>query len=245
MPSAIRPHRIFALAVLVPVLFAGDCKKQPDPLETTQTITEDPQSIALKLQVVSIDPSTVEPNKDFTGTVYGSAFSQGARVTVDGKEATGVVVTDENTIQLNVPGFAAGVYDVTVINPAGEETTLRQGLMVKQNMEDCRSVRVQYDFDSSSLTSSDRATMEGKVNCYQSGSGPIRVEGHADARGTTEYNLALGQRRAEAVKRLLSAQGINPGRLSTISYGEEKPLDMGVTEDAWAMNRRADVYASE
>ena len=117
--------------------------------------------------------------------------------------------------------------------------------MVKQNMEDCRFVRVHYDFDSSSLTSSDRATMESKVTCYQSGSGPIRVEGHADARGTTEYNLALGQRRAVAVKRLLSAQGINPGRLSTISYGEEKPLDMGASEDAWAMNRRADVYASE
>ena len=92
MPSTIRPHRIFALAALIPVLFAGDCKKEPDPLETTETVTEEAQSIALKLQVVSIDPSTVEPNKEFAGTVYGSAFSQGARVTVGGKEATGVVV---------------------------------------------------------------------------------------------------------------------------------------------------------
>ncbi|HIF10922.1 MAG TPA: hypothetical protein EYQ81_14530, partial [Sneathiellales bacterium] len=183
MPSAIRPHRILLLAALVPVLFAGDCKKQPDPLETTETVTEEVQSITLKLQVVSIDPSTVEPNKDVAATVYGSAFSQGARVTVGGKEATGVVVADENTIQLNVPGFAAGVYDVTVINPAGEESTLRQGLMVKENMEDCRFVRVHYGFDSSSLDSEDRAAMEDKIDCYQSGSGPIRVEGHADARG--------------------------------------------------------------
>ncbi|HLL81461.1 MAG TPA: OmpA family protein, partial [Longimicrobium sp.] len=68
----------------------------------------------------------------------------------------------------------------------------------------------------------------------------IRVEGHADQRGSTEYNLALGQRRAEAVRAWLGAYGIDAGRVSTLSYGKERPLDDGSDEGALARNRRAE-----
>ena len=66
----------------------------------------------------------------------------------------------------------------------------------------------------------------------------ITVEGHCDERGTAEYNLALGERRALAVKTYLSSLGIPPDRIRTVSYGKEFPFDMGHTEDAWARNRR-------
>jgi peptidoglycan-associated lipoprotein len=66
----------------------------------------------------------------------------------------------------------------------------------------------------------------------------ITVEGHCDERGTAEYNLALGERRALAVKTYLSSLGISPDRIRTVSYGKEFPFDMGHTEDAWAQNRR-------
>jgi len=67
----------------------------------------------------------------------------------------------------------------------------------------------------------------------------VLIEGHCDERGTEEYNIALGQRRAESVKMFLVDTGISASSLNTISYGEEQPLDSGKTESAWAKNRRA------
>ena len=67
----------------------------------------------------------------------------------------------------------------------------------------------------------------------------IRIEGNADERGTREYNLALGARRASAVRDFLIAQGVSAARIETISYGKERPIDPGTTEEAWAKNRNA------
>lgn len=68
---------------------------------------------------------------------------------------------------------------------------------------------------------------------------PVSLEGHCDERGTREYNLALGDRRALAAKNYLAARGVAPGRISTISYGKERPIALGSDEAAWAQNRRA------
>jgi peptidoglycan-associated lipoprotein len=67
----------------------------------------------------------------------------------------------------------------------------------------------------------------------------IQIEGHCDERGTVEYNLALGERRANSTKKYLTSLGISPDRISTISYGKERPADPGHNEEAWAKNRRA------
>jgi peptidoglycan-associated lipoprotein len=73
-----------------------------------------------------------------------------------------------------------------------------------------------------------------------------RVEGNCDERGSREYNLALGQRRAEAVKKVMTVLGVQDGRIETVSFGEEKPADAGHDEAAWAKNRRGDIkYAGE
>jgi peptidoglycan-associated lipoprotein len=68
---------------------------------------------------------------------------------------------------------------------------------------------------------------------------PVSLEGHCDERGTREYNLALGDRRANSAKNYLAARGINPARISTISYGKERPIALGSDEASWAQNRRA------
>ena len=65
------------------------------------------------------------------------------------------------------------------------------------------------------------------------------IEGHTDDRGTREYNIGLGERRANAVRNYLITQGVDPSRIDTISYGKERPAVVGANEDAWAQNRRA------
>jgi peptidoglycan-associated lipoprotein len=99
---------------------------------------------------------------------------------------------------------------------------------------------VHFDFDSSELTGAAKALLKDKAAWLtENASAAVTIEGHCDERGTTEYNLALGDRRATAAKAYLVDLGIAASRMDTISYGEEKPVDTGKTELAWAMNRRA------
>ncbi|MBP5857684.1 peptidoglycan-associated lipoprotein Pal [Marivibrio halodurans] len=99
--------------------------------------------------------------------------------------------------------------------------------------------RVFFALDSSELSSSARATLDRQSEWLQQyPSTQVVVEGHCDERGTREYNLALGERRANAVKEYLVSQGVDPNRVRTISYGKERPAVAGSTEAAWAQNRR-------
>jgi|KNS12BottometaT_FD_k123_24681_1 peptidoglycan-associated lipoprotein len=100
--------------------------------------------------------------------------------------------------------------------------------------------RVFFDLDKFSLKSDARATLEKQAAWLKQHSGlTITVEGHCDERGTREYNLALGERRANATKDYLIALGISPGRIKTISYGKERPVALGSNDEAWSQNRRA------
>ena len=100
--------------------------------------------------------------------------------------------------------------------------------------------RVFYEYDSSALTAEARATLEKQAAWMKKFGGvSVTVEGHCDERGTREYNLALGESRANAAKDYLVALGINPARVKTISYGKERPAAIGHNETAWAQNRRA------
>jgi peptidoglycan-associated lipoprotein len=100
---------------------------------------------------------------------------------------------------------------------------------------------VHFDFDQSDLREEDRAILDAKVPILQANSNvTIRISGHADERGSDEYNLALGQRRAAAVKQYLVQRGIADSRIETVSYGEERPIAQGSDEGAYAQNRRAE-----
>lgn len=100
---------------------------------------------------------------------------------------------------------------------------------------------IHFDLDQSDLRAEDRAILDSKVPILQANPGvTIMIQGHTDERGSDEYNLALGQRRASAVKRYLVDHGIGEARLQTITYGEERPVAQGHDEAAWAQNRRAE-----
>ncbi|MFY9287552.1 MAG: peptidoglycan-associated lipoprotein Pal [Alphaproteobacteria bacterium] len=99
--------------------------------------------------------------------------------------------------------------------------------------------RVFFGFNETDLTGEARGTLDRQVAWLKKyGSLKVTIEGHCDERGTREYNLALGERRATAVKNYLVAEGIKADRVKTISYGKERPAVLGSNEAAWAQNRR-------
>jgi peptidoglycan-associated lipoprotein len=99
---------------------------------------------------------------------------------------------------------------------------------------------IHFDFDKYDIRPGDAAIMKQNAEVLKKyHKVKIQIEGHCDERGTNEYNLALGERRANSTKSYLLSLGVSPERVSTISYGEERPLDPGHTDEAWAKNRRA------
>ncbi len=100
---------------------------------------------------------------------------------------------------------------------------------------------VHFDFDQADLRAEDKVLLDAKVPILQASSAvTIRISGHTDERGSDEYNLALGQRRAAAVKAYLVQHGVSDSRIETVSYGEERPTAQGADEGAWSQNRRAE-----
>ena len=105
----------------------------------------------------------------------------------------------------------------------------------------CGDSAVYFELDSSALTADSTTVVKQVVSCLSSNAGwKVTVEGHADERGGTQYNLALGERRARTVADYLKNAGVEGSRVSTVSFGEEKPADTGHNEASWAKNRRVE-----
>jgi peptidoglycan-associated lipoprotein len=120
-------------------------------------------------------------------------------------------------------------------DPAGSDSGKISGLTT-----------VHFGYDKSNLDSSAKKEVAGNVDWMKKNpSVKVQIEGHCDSRGTIEYNVALGERRANAVKAYMVSLGVSADRLSTISYGKEKPVDHGDTEAAWAKNRRANFVPAQ
>lgn len=98
-----------------------------------------------------------------------------------------------------------------------------------------------FEFDSSQLQPATRAALDAQAAALRKSNRAIRLEGHADERGTREYNLALGERRAKAVADYLAIQGVPRSRIEVISYGEERPVSLRSDEQGWALNRRVEL----
>jgi len=235
-----------AIAMMVPALLAGGgCKKKPPAPPPPPP----PQAVEVRLQVTSVSPSSIEPGKPVTLTVNGGGFEDGASVNFikDATVGTGteVRVNSSNSLSVTTPAMPLGTFDVKVTNPSGESSTLRGGLIVKNMNVACKNVTVNFDFDRSNIRSDARSTLDGHMSCFQSLTGQISVTGHADERGTVDYNLALGLRRANSVKDHLTRGGVSGSRVSTTTRGEEEPAQRGSNEAAWAANRRAEIRATE
>ena len=138
-------------------------------------------------------------------------------------------------VDLPTPADTAGpAVNEDSIRAADEDTRARM-----EEMRTTVAAPIYFEFDSDALTDASRATLDSKLAILNANQPiRIRISGHADERGSDEYNLALGQRRAAAAKRYLTQQGIAPDRIEVISYGEERPVAEGSDETAWSQNRR-------
>ncbi len=118
--------------------------------------------------------------------------------------------------------------------PAKQPEVISQPVVEKIVLE-----MIHFEFDKYRLLPEAKAVLERNAEILKTNpAAKVTIEGHCDERGTIEYNLALGEKRANAAEKYLIDLGISPGRISTISYGKERPLDPGSNEGAWAKNRR-------
>ncbi len=127
-------------------------------------------------------------------------------------------------------------------SPAGGYASLSPGDGLTEQAEKSGTLfAVHFDYDKYMIRDEDKPVLDKNAKWLNLNSRvKVTIEGHADERGETEYNLALGDKRAKSVKKYLETLGVSDGRLSTISYGEEKPTEPGHDESAWSKNRRAE-----
>ena len=165
-------------------------------------------------QEMDTDPSLVDDQSQTDGTDSGLTGSDAT--SLDGSDGTSLIpiVEEPMTAQqmLDEPG-----------SPLANRT-------------------IYFDFDSAKVTEESLVLLEAHGNFIASnGDVSVRLEGHADERGSREYNIALGDRRAQSVRQILLFQGASVDQLDTVSYGEEQPAMLGHNEDSWSKNRRVEL----
>ncbi len=162
--------------------------------------------------------------------VFGMAFLSGCSSTGGPQDGEGAGT--------EVGGNGAGGADTSAAGGGGAWT----GSALEDPNSPLYEKVVYFDFDTAEIrpeyVDTLRAHAEYLVNTPAA---RLVIEGHCDERGSREYNIALGERRANSVQRFLEAEGVSPVQLETVSYGEERPVDLGHNEDAWARNRRAEL----
>jgi peptidoglycan-associated lipoprotein len=239
-----------AMTLLLASLFsaAGGCRKKtvvppPPPPPAPTATTETPPAPTITL---SASPSTIQKGQSSTLTWRSTDATS---VSVDGGlgsvEASGsrsvspASPTTYTAVATGPGGSAKSSARVTVteeprVTPPPPPTISDSEFWLTRVKD------VFFDYDKYDLRDDARATLNEDARAFSERSG-IRfvIEGHCDERGSEKYNLALGDRRANATKQYLVGQGVGADRMDTISYGEERPFDQGHNEEAWAKNRRA------
>ena len=240
--------RLFIAIAFAPILMASKCRKDKDKEEVVDIEPAGPQ---VTLRVTGVEPDRVDAGELTRAVVYGAGFEQGIQVRVDESPVASVTVQDSGVLNITLPPLSAGQHDLRVRNPNGETATLRNAVVALERLPadptaglNCDDITINFAFDSSAVETPAAAILGKHMACFSSRTGEVRIEAHCDERGTTDYNLALGQRRADAVKRYLQGQGVTAGRIRAVSYGEEQPLDRSHDEAAWAANRRAKISVS-
>jgi len=227
---------VFALGA---ILFLGAChKKQPPPPPPP------PPPPAAPTASLTANPETIDKGQSSTLTWQTTNATD---VSIDGIGAvqpTGtqqVNPSDSTTYTLTAKG-AGGTQTATArvtVNappppPAPTTSNLTEEQMFAQNVKD-----IYFDYDKSDVRPSEQSSLQADVAFLQQHSNiSFTIEGHCDERGSTEYNLALGDNRASAVKNALVAAGIPADRVKTVSFGKEKPFCTESNESCWQQNRR-------
>lgn len=127
--------------------------------------------------------------------------------------------------------------DAATVDTTGQSTPTQVNAPQQQRLENV----VYFDFDQSTLRPESRSLLLAHAERLRGASVSVRLEGHADERGSREYNMALGERRANAVRDFLVVQGVSASSLEVISYGEERPAVSGSGEASWSQNRRVEI----
>jgi len=234
---------VFAVAGLG-LLLAGCPKPKPPPAPVPEASGPPPPSIAID----EVAPRETTEGIPVTVHLDGYGFDADSQVFLGEQAVRGVDVIDDRELSFRVDeSMERGRYDIRVVTPAGDEAIRRSGFTVlapPSTHADCSLQTVRFDFNEASLTSSARQQLDSNVSCMESQQGlRVQLVGHADERGSTLYNLSLGQRRADSVRQYLVNMGVGLGRLATLSYGEERPEARGQSESAWALNRRVEFLA--
>jgi peptidoglycan-associated lipoprotein len=228
----------FALVIaLGAVMMLGACKKKAAPPPPPP-----PPPAASPTASISVDPNSIQKGQSAT---LSWQTTNATDVSIDGIGAVQpsgsqqVSPTDSTTYHLTAKG-AGGTTDattrITVTQPpppSAARTTSDEELFA-QSVKD-----VYFDYDKSDIRGDQQSSIQADVAFLnQHGNVNVLIEGHCDERGSTEYNLALGDSRANAVKNALTAGGLNASRIKTISYGKEKPFCTESNEACWQQNRR-------
>src|SRR5215813_4866545 len=229
---------VFILAV---ILLVGACKKKvapppppppPAPPAPTASLSANPNSVD-KGQSTTLTWQTTNAT-DVSIDGIGAVETSGSRA---------VTPTDSTTYHLTAKG-AGGTQDATArvtVNapppPPPPAQSLTDDQLFAQNVKD-----VYFDYDKSDIRADQQAAIQGDAHFLQQHTNiNITIEGHCDERGSTEYNLALGTNRADAVKNALIQAGVSGSRIKTISYGKEKPFCTASDESCWQENRRGHI----
>jgi peptidoglycan-associated lipoprotein len=232
-------HWIVAFTALLLALGVSSCggKKpvQPQP----QTPPPQPKPVTATL---SANPTSIE--KGQTSTLTWSTENadnvtlQGTKVDPSGSQTVSPTQsTDYHLVATGAGGTQDATARITVTQPPPPPQTTpapSDDDIFNQNVQD-----IYFDYDKAELRPESQQALARVAQVFsQHPNWRVRIEGNADERGSTEYNLTLGEERADAAKQYLTQQGVSADRLQTISYGKEKPVCSEATEDCWQKNRR-------
>ena len=245
--------KIAVLLVLVSVLLAASCKKKvavaptpppplppaaPPPPAPTITLRAQPatidrgQAATLQWEARNAANVQIEPGLGAVAATGNRAVNPPASVTYTARAiGPGGEATDTARVTVNIPPAPPPVTPP----PPPTPPAVRMDDLFKEKVQD-----IFFDYDKADIRPNDMSTLQNNAAFLrQNGNVRFTIEGHCDERGSAEYNLGLGDRRANAAKEFLVQQGIQASRINVISYGEEKPVCRDQTEQCYQMNRRA------
>lgn len=260
MRRAVVLNLSFVLCLSLGFLVSGCQKKAPPsvagppetPAATASTPTPSPHAAVPSIEISAL-PSTVERGQESTlswksGNATSILIDQGVgNVAECGSIA--IAPRQSTTFTATATGPGGDARDSTRVTVVGAKS----GTIVSTDIEELQRVidegkvrSIFFEYDKAELSSESKRTLEENARWIRRfPNARVTIEGHCDERGTEEYNLALGDQRAQVTKDYLTRLAVNPSQVATVSYGEERPFDPGHDEAAWTKNRRAHFVARQ
>jgi len=241
MTQSRRPTRLFLALAAVALLSVSGCHKQkpqpaptpaaPPPAAAKPTVTFSASPTAVnKGESAKLSWTTTDANNVSISPEVGAVTLQGS-TTVTPADSTTFTITASG------PGGSADATARVTVNVPAPPPAVKEATFDELFLKEVRDAY--FDYDSAEIRADAREALQKTATFLKAYPNTrVTIEGHCDERGSTEYNLALGDRRANAVKQYLVNLGISAANLNTVSYGKEKPFCMESTEACWQQNRR-------